>query len=244
MAEKDTRVGGDLIELSPAEARSALSWWLEAGVDCVLQDEPRNWLAPPKQKTRAPAKPDAPNIRAPEPQTLEALKTWLATGADVPLAGANARRALPHGPEDAEIMLLCETPGADADAGDKPITGDAWALTVRMLAAIGIRPEQSYSASLTCFHVPGRRMTTAERELCAEIARRHIRLARPKNLLLFGDGPCVALLGKSLPEARGTAHKVEGVRAVATFHPRQLIQRPTDKALAWRDLLLLMEDQS
>jgi DNA polymerase len=42
--------------------------------------------------------------------------------------------------------------------------------------------------------------------------------------------------------ARGHVHKIEGVRAVATFHPRQLLKRPSDKALAWRDLLLLMED--
>ena len=236
-------MGGDLIELSPAEARSALSWWLEAGVDGAVQEDARDWLAPPKpRKPKAPG-PEEPNIKVPEPQTLDALKTWLATGADVPLANANARRAVPHGPEDAEIMLLCEAPGADMGPSEQPIAGDAWALTVRMLAAIGFTPDQAYSASLSCFHLPGKRLTAAERELCAEIARRHIRLARPKRLLLLGDGPAAALLRKSLPQARGHLHKIEGVRAVATFHPRQLVQRPSDKALAWRDLLLLMEDQ-
>jgi DNA polymerase len=44
-------------------------------------------------------------------------------------------------------------------------------------------------------------------------------------------------------EARGRAHKIEEVRAIATFHPRHLIKRPLDKALAWQDLLLLMEDE-
>jgi DNA polymerase len=37
---------------------------------------------------------------------------------------------------------------------------------------------------------------------------------------------------------------VEGVRTVATFHPRQLLKRPSDKALAWKDLLLLTEEPS
>ena len=87
-------------------------------------------------------------------------------------------------------------------------------------------------------------MSPAERELCIEIARRHIRLASPKRLLLLGDGPCQALLGKPLASARGTVHKVEGVRTVATFHPRHLIHRPLDKSLAWKDLLLLMEESS
>ena len=60
----------------------------------------------------------------------------------------------------------------------------------------------------------------------------------------FGDGPARALLGKPLPEARGHVHKIEGVRTVATFHPRSLINQPSNKARAWKDLLLLMEDES
>ena len=56
----------------------------------------------------------------------------------------------------------------------------------------------------------------------------------------MGDGPNRALLGKPLTTARGHVHKVEGVRTLATFHPRFLLDRPSNKALAWRDLLLLM----
>ena len=52
----------------------------------------------------------------------------------------------------------------------------------------------------------------------------------------------MALLGEKLAQARGRAHKVEGVRTIATFHPRLLLQRPGNKGLAWRDLLLLMEE--
>lgn len=87
-------------------------------------------------------------------------------------------------------------------------------------------------------------MNASDRAECAEIARRHIRLAKPKRLLLLGDGPAQALLGKPLPQARGHVHKIEGIRTVVTFHPRHLINRPLDKSLAWKDLLLLMEDES
>jgi DNA polymerase len=45
-----------------------------------------------------------------------------------------------------------------------------------------------------------------------------------------------------MAKARGRIHKVEGVRTITTFHPRWLLQRPSDKALAWRDLLLLMSE--
>ena len=126
----------------------------------------------------------------------------------------------------------------------QPIGGDSWSLAERMLAAIGIRTEDAYSASLSCFHAPGSQLSEAKRETCAEIARQQIRLARPERLLLLGDGPCMALLGKRLMQARGHVHKIEGVRTVATFHPRSLIQNSANKAYAWKDLLLLMEDES
>jgi DNA polymerase len=113
-----------------------------------------------------------------------------------------------------------------------------------MLAAVGIKGEDAYCASLSCFHAPGAKLRGSDLDACADIAREHIRLARPKRLLLLGDAPCMALLGKNLVAARGPAHKVEGVRAVATFHPRYLINRTLDKARAWQDLLLLMEDEA
>lgn len=227
-----------------AEARSALAWWLEAGVDAPVQDEPRNWLKPatPPQKKAADA--PSPNVSRPSHETLTELQSWLAGSAQLPLASATAKRILPHGPENAPVMLLSDSPALEDFTAGQPIGGDAWVLTTRMLRAIGMESEQAYSASLSCFHAPGARMSEEERIACAEIARQHIALAKPERLLLFGDGPCLALLGKRMIEARGHAHKVEGVRAVATFHPRHLINRPSDKALAWKDLLLLMEDEA
>jgi DNA polymerase len=151
---------------------------------------------------------------------------------------------MPRGPENAAIMLLSDAPTLEDFAAGQPIGGESWELAKRMLAAIKIPADQAYSASLSCFHVPGTRISPADREACAEIARNHIRLAKPQRLLLFGDAPAQALLGKPLPQARGHVHKVEGVRTVVTFHPRALINQPSNKSLAWKDLLLLMEDES
>ena len=238
-------MGGELGSIGEAEARSALAWWLQAGVDSVLQEEPRNWLkpSPPLRKASAEAAPP-PNITRPSHETLAELQDWLATSAHLPLANATARRILPQGPQDAAIMLLSDSPSLEDYTAGQPIGGDAWALTQRMLAAIGLSAEQAYCASLSPIHTPGARLGGQEREDFAEIARKHIRLAAPKRLLLFGDGPSLALLGKPVAQARGHVHKIEGVRTVATFHPRHLIKRTLDKSLAWQDLLLLMEDES
>jgi DNA polymerase len=237
-------VGGNAKDISLAEARSALAWWLEAGVDVAVQEDPRDWLRPaPPRREAVPEPAPQTNLLQPSQETLAELQQWLAGSAQLPLAASASKRVLPHGPENAPVMLLSDSPALEDAAARQPIGGDAWALTGRMLAAIGIAADQAYSASLSCFHAPGSRMSEPDRQACAEIARRHIALARPQRLLLLGDGPCLALLGKRLIEARGHVYKVEGVRTVATFHPRNLIKRPLDKALAWKDLLLLMEDE-
>jgi uracil-DNA glycosylase len=244
MAGEEEPVGGELESIGIAEAKSALAWWLEAGVDIAVQEQPRDWLKPTAPRIEPAAEAAVSNIAEPDSETLAALQSWLASSAQVPLASVSSKRILPHGPENAPVMLLSDGPTLEDAAAGQPIGGESWALATRMLAAIGIAANQAYSASLSCFHAPGTRMTDKDREACAEIARQHIRLAKPRRLLLFGDGPCLALLGKRLVEARGHVHKIEGVRAVATFHPRHLINRPLDKHLAWRDLLLLMEDEA
>ena len=247
MPREEEQVGGEMDSIGIAEARSALAWWLDAGVDAAVQEEPRNWLKPAAPLARLQASPEpvpAPNVAQPAHETLTELRDWLASTTQLPLASATARRIMPQGPENAAIMLLADAPTLEDFASGQPIGGDAWELTKRMLAAIKISADQAYSASLSCFHLPGSKMSAADREACAEVARQHIRLARPKRLLLFGDGPAQALIGKPLPLARGHVHRIEGVRTVVTFHPRQLINQASNKSLAWKDLLLLMEDES
>jgi DNA polymerase len=229
-------------QFTNGELADLLEWWVEAGVDVAVAEEPRNWLNPPAAQAAAGAAPLA-NIAEPSHDTLAELQDWLASSVQLPLASASAKRILPHGPESASVMLLSDAPALEDLASGQPIGGDAWALAEKMLAAIGIAADQAYSASLTCFHAPGERMTDEDRTACAGLACKHIALARPKRLLLLGDGPCKALLGQPLLAARGHVHKIEGVRTVATFHPRMLIKRPGDKAQAWADLLLLMEDE-
>lgn len=245
MVAKVAKVGGDRIQIDTAQAASALAWWLESGVDVAVQDEPRNWLKPPPGVS-APAG----NLRAPSPEafasaleTLELFQTWLSTSPALPMAALGSKRILPSGPENAPVMLIAETPAAEDAAENRPIGGQAWQLVERMLAAIGVEASEAYIANLSCFHAPGARLSRDELAQCAEIARRHIALAKPRRLLLLGDGPSGALLGKPATAARGHVHKVEGVRTIVTFHPRTLIDYPENKRRAWEDLLLLMEDE-
>lgn len=240
MALTVAAMGGDEVAFGKAEASSALRWWLESGVDTIAQEAPRNWLetSPP-----APAAPQVP-VRDAPPTDLEGFRAWISGASDAPLSAKGARPILPQGAQGAEVMLLAEPPGREEAAAGHPIGGEAWELTQRMLAAIGFAPTQAYLANLACFYSPGARPSPEQLSDCADAARHHIALARPKRLLLLGDPPAKALLGKPVIEARGHVHMVEGVRTIATFHPRFLLTRPSEKARAWSDLLLLMEEPS
>lgn len=239
-------MGGDRIKSITREQASALGWWLESGVDVAIQEEPRNWLSPPAPAGTPGAKavePAAPAARDPLPETLDLFRDWLSNSPDIPLASPGARRVLPSGQESPELMLVADMPSREEEAAGVPIAGEAWRLMERMLAAIGIEPSQAYSASIACFHAPGVR-DRAQLDACAEIARHQVRLVKPRRLLLLGNEPARALLGKPGASARGHVHKVEGVRTVATIHPRYLLNHPYEKALAWRDLLLLTEEEA
>jgi DNA polymerase len=219
-------------------AGSLLGWWLDAGVDAAVGESPRDWLGRNKQQ---PVPMSAPAIVSEKPADLAAFQSWLATASGLPMDRSGAIRIAPHGTEGAKVMLMSDLPAREDAAEGKPIGGDAWALTTRMLVAIGEDASSAYVASFSPFHAPGARFN-GDLDACAAIARDHIRLAKPQRLILFGDAPSRALLDEPLARARGRIHRVEGIRTIATFHPRWLLQRASDKALAWRDLLLLMSE--
>lgn len=224
--------------LDRESAAQMLQWWLESGVDTLVDETPRQWLK--KSTTPVPAPVEAPAAEK-MPDDLGAFRHWLSESPGLPLDRPGARRILPTGDERAEVMILCDAP--QVEDGEQPVGGEAAVLLGKMLAAIGFTREQSYVASLACFQSPGAKLGAGDLERCAEIARHHVRAVKPKRLILLGDNPAKALLAAPIARARGHIHKIEGVRTIATFHPRWLIQRPGDKALAWRDLLLLMEEE-
>lgn len=224
-----------------AATASALEWWRDAGVDVLVEDAPRDWLA-------APA-PVAVPVRAAVasetmPGTLAAFLDWR-VGSDMPDASWTGASIAACGPDDADLMILSDCPDRDDD-GALLSGGAAGTLFVRMLAAIGMAREDVHLAA-TCWRRPtaGRLPSEAEARLGA-IARHHVALVAPARLLLFGENTTRAVLGIHLAEARGRLHFINHsrgkVRVVASHHPRYLLQKPACKAESWSDLRMLMRD--
>jgi uracil-DNA glycosylase len=233
-------------------AKSALNWWRDAGVDVLVDEAPRDWLAPVSESlaVERPAPTAAPRIApAPPPvdvklpETLDAFIAWRLSDAAPEMSWSGARIA-PEGDPAARLMVLVDCP--ERDAPDTLLGGPAGKLFDAMLAAIGLDRATIYLAALGWCRPLGGRIPAESSARLAALARHHVQLAGPKRLLLLGNAASRALLGADVTPMRGSLqplnHKVgqEQAGAVASYPPRFLLERPAAKAEAWRDLQLLV----
>ena len=241
----------DTAPLDGALAASILDWWHDAGVDLLVEDEPRDWSAP--EPVRAPrVMPGQPPAAAPLttsvaslPDTLEAFLAWRLSDA-APEASWDGISLTATGPADAALMVLVDCPDRDDGDAGQILSGAPGRLFDRMLAAMGLSRETVHIASV-CARRPiaGRTPAGLETRL-AEIALHHVALIAPRGLLLLGNAASRAVLGTELTDARGHSHAIDHKSgkstAVATFHPRFLIEKPMAKAESWKDLQRVMGD--
>lgn len=230
--------------MSASWARSALSWWQDAGVDTIVGEEPRDWLSP-LAAAAAPSAKAAPRIE-PLPASLAGFQLWLAESDQPPFPARPCPRLAPGGNPASGLMMLTDLPSADDLATGTAISGEAGLLFDRMLAAMGRSRESIYLAALSPVAQPAGRLTGEQAGAWAEVARHHIGLVAPRALLLFGDAASKALIGLAMTAARGRWHEIDTtagkIRTLVTLRPQELLNHPAMKAHAWDDLKLLMEE--
>jgi uracil-DNA glycosylase family 4 len=233
-----------------AEAASALNWWRDAGVDVLVEDDPRDWTARPAPTAQpdAPIRvvPAGPEPEAPLPATIEAFLDWR-YGSGAPEAAMGEPIVAAEGATDAPLMVITDLPEFDGGA-PALLDGAAGRLFDRILAAIGQSRASIYLVPLCAARpITGQVPRDLEDRLSA-VLRHHVSLVAPPRLLLLGQATSRALLGTdAAAEAEGlTAFNYSGGKSdvVAIRHPRFLLRRPAAKADAWKDLQLLIEGQN
>lgn len=235
-------MGGEKVQDWQKAAASALEWWRDAGVDMLVEDEARDWLAriaPPAQPVEAQAAVAEPVVET-LPDTLEAFVAWR-LGDTALEAGWHTPRLGPTGPADAEWVLVTDVP--EVDDLDVLLSGPAGRLLDKMLAAIGQSRESVYLLPLAWARPVTGRIAPDDEARLLELARHHLTLLRPKRLFLLGQSASRVLTEtnrESLTNPiRDVNHFGGNTRAVASFHPRFLLERPAAKSEAWKHLLLL-----
>jgi uracil-DNA glycosylase len=152
------------------------------------------------------------------------------------------------GAHGAPVMIIGDAPGRDDDAAGANFSGPAGELLDKMLASIGL--DRAHNCSLTTlipWRPPGDRKPTAEEiAICQPFLQRHIALAGPKAILFVGSLAAQALLGTSDSvlklRTKSFFYAPDGetglkIYTQCSLSPAYLLNRPSEKALAWKDLL-------
>jgi len=224
-------------------ATSALDWWRDAGVDTLIDEAPRDWMA----RSTPPAAPALPPA-APVPRSLPEWLAWR-TGAEAPDAGWPGRRIAPALVADAPLMVIADVPDAEDIAAGALLADASGRLLDRMLAAIGLARPAVAIASIALARPLGGVIPEGAAAALVDAARLMVALGRPARVLLLGQPSWRLLALDDGALARGRLHALNlgggrMVPAVATLHPRFLREHPAAKAEAWKDLQLLIGESS
>jgi uracil-DNA glycosylase family 4 len=201
-----------------------LTFYLEAGVDCALMEEPVNRLSDPDiaaaprevpafREMPPPATlPIAPAARgepAPLPEaallsareaartapSLDALRALLETFDGCALKFTATRLVFADGNPQARIMFVGEAPGREEDLEGRPFVGRSGKLLDRMIAAIGLDRGNAYIANVIPWRPPGNRTPTPqETQICLPFIQRQIELVNPDVLVTLGNPSTQTLL--------------------------------------------------
>lgn len=147
----------------------------------------------------------------------------------------------------AKVMIIGEAPGRDEDIAGRPFVGRAGQLLDKMLAAIDLdrhaqAPERAvYITNVLPWRPPANRTPdAAEIAMMLPFLERHVELAAPDVIVLMGNTPCQALLGRAgITRIRGQWAEALGKPVLPMFHPAYLLRTPAAKREAWADLLAL-----
>jgi uracil-DNA glycosylase family 4 len=213
-----------MIPDSRPTARQLLAFYLEAGVDCALSDEPLDRLAdpdiaqaprqaPPSAPAKAVGAPAAAFFQAEAPPapdaaiasaretartapTLEALRALLENFDGCALKNTATRLVFADGNPQARVMFVGEAPGYEEDISGRPFVGRSGKLLDRMMEAIGLDRAKAYIANVVPWRPPGNRTPTPqETAICLPFIRRQIELADPDILVCLGQPATQTLLG-------------------------------------------------
>lgn len=247
-------------------AKALLDWQVEMGADEAIGDTPvdRYALDDKKPVTSADVKPDgikpAPPPVVPAPgavdktaaaraaaqaaQNLGELRAAMAAFDLCPLKAGAHNLLFSDGVPGSPVMILTDAPDREDDRAGKMFAGPSGTLLDKLLAAIGLgRSGEApvYLAPVVPWNPPQNGLPSDDdMAMLMPFLQRHIILAAPKILVLMGNSPCQALLGKTgMTRLRGDWTQAMDLPALPMFAPSYLLGNPSAKREAWADLLSL-----
>lgn len=246
---------------SKLNSADIVRFYLDAGVDTALLDDPINRLLETPVSIEVKSKLQLEGRQLPTPhvapihevpdltsiQTLEDLKAAIEGYNGCGLKKTATQVVFSDGVAGSKVMLIGEAPGREEDMTGKPFGGKHGQLLDLMLKAIGLDRTQVYIANTIYWRTPGNRPPTAEETAqCLPFVLRQIELAKPKLLVTIGAVSTKTLLNSQagIMQLRGAWSGINlpalgELPLLPTLHPSYLLRNPAHKRLAWADWLSL-----
>jgi DNA polymerase len=222
-------------------AASALDWWADAGVDVLVEEEARDWLARPALVAVASPTPAAAPVEA-GPADYAGFWAWR-LGPTAPEQGWGSALLPPEGPLDADLLVLIDQPGDES-----LIDGAEGALFDKILAAIGRSRDDVLIAGLAMARPPADTLSADMLPPLAAATDRLLALTPAKTVLIVGHTTSRAILasdGAPVPRALHAINRTgRELQALAIAHPRFMMKHPQVKQMAWRCLQSLLGEQA
>jgi DNA polymerase len=235
--------------------------------EVILDKPQNRFVAPhpapePIQSTPAPAQPKQPTLLS-TPATppsaameqarqaaelctdMEALVEAIHAFEGCSIKKVATNTVIYDGNPKADILIIGEAPGAEEDRKGIPFCGPAGQLLDRMLAAIDLNRENVCISNTLYWRPPGNRQPSIEElTICRPFVQKLVQFVNPKLLILAGGTAAKAMLdttqGVSRLRRSWYEYKQDGIDPIQTavlYHPAYLLRQPTQKKLAWQDLL-------
>jgi DNA polymerase len=249
------------------DAHALLEWQVELGISEAICETPVNRFEVPEKVTKPPVavntpkgKPPMPAKAAPEVDSIDVAHKAVSgvTSLDALQAALNgfelcdlhrgARNSVfAGGVVGAKVMVIDDVPSRDEDIAGVPFAGAAGVLFDQMFDAIGLSRSAHeankgvYLSAVLPWRAPENRdPSSQELAMMTPFLLKHIELANPDIIVMMGNHPCAALLGRTgVTRLRGKWQTIAGKPALPMVHPRALLRTPIAKREAWADLLAL-----
>ncbi len=144
---------------------------------------------------------------------------------------------------NSQIMLIGEAPGEIEDNLGQSFKGEVGELLKKMLIAINIKKENTYSTYSVNFRPPNdRKPTSLEIKRYSAFLKEHISLIDPKIIILMGSTAMESVTGlnNKISDERGNWKEIilknKTYPLLITFSPSYLIRFPEYKKFSWEDL--------
>ena len=174
---------------------------------------------------------------------LNALKEKINSIQNCNLKKNSSSIVMGDGNIDSPIMIIGEAPGFEEEKVCKTFQGESGLLLERMLLAINLRREKTYSSYAVNFRPPDdRKPTTKEIKRYSNFLKEHISIINPQIIILFGSTAMESMISanKKISDERGKWKEIiikkKTYQLIITFSPSYLIRFPENKKYSWEDL--------